>query len=312
MPETRNAVSQNGADPHAQAKRTTDISQLSLQTKALRYAFIANQHGREKIMATQLKPQNRTFPQGFLWGGAFAAHQMEGAYDEGGKGLSVTDISALRKDVSIEQRKQGDLSRADVREMLSHEGDWVFPKRWGIDFYHRYEEDLALLGKDGLGLNAIRLSFNWARIFPTGSESEACEQGLAFYDRLLDAVCANGMEPVMTVSHYEMPLALAMDHGGWHDRATIDKFCRLCQVLFDRYHDRVKRWILVNQINMVAHEGFNHLGVPTDETPDPTSARYQALHNEMVGCALATKYAHEHHPDIQIGVMLYADLAYPA
>ena len=263
-------------------------------------------------MTQQLLPARHSFPEGFFWGGAFAAHQMEGAWDEGGKGLSVTDISALRKDVPIELRMQGDLSRDQVREMLSHEDDWVFPKRWGIDFYHTYEDDLALLGREGLGLNAIRTSVNWSRIFPRGDEEEPCEEGLAFYDRLVDAMLANGMEPFITVSHYEMPLALAMDHGGWHDRATIGKFVRLCQVLFDRYHDRVKHWILVNQINMVAHEGFNQLGVPTDETDDPMSARYQALHNEMVACALATAYAHDTYPDLQIGVMEYANLAYPA
>ena len=263
-------------------------------------------------MSQQLLPARHGFPEGFLWGGAFAAHQMEGAWDEGGKGLSVTDISALRKDVPIELRMQGDLSRDQVREMLSHEDDWVFPKRWGIDFYPTYEEDLALLGRDGLGLNAIRTSVNWSRIFPRGDEEEPNEEGLAFYDRLVDAMLAQGMEPFLTVSHYEMPLALAMEHGGWHDRATIDRFVRLCQVLFDRLGDRVTHWILVNQINMVAHEGFNHLGVPTDETDDPTSARYQALHNEMVACALATADAHEHHPPLRIGVMEYANLAYPA
>ena len=263
-------------------------------------------------MTQQLLPARHSFPEGFFWGGAFAAHQMEGAWDEGGKGLSVTDISALRKDVPIELRMQGDLSRDQVREMLSHEDDWVFPKRWGIDFYHTYEDDLALLGREGLGLNAIRTSVNWSRIFPRGDEEEPNEEGLAFYDRLVDAMLAQGMEPFLTVSHYEMPLALAMEHGGWHDRATIDRFVRLCQALFDRLGDRVTHWILVNQINMVAHEGFNHLGVPTDETDDPLSARYQALHNEMVACALATAYAHDTYPDLQIGVMEYANLAYPA
>ena len=263
-------------------------------------------------MPTKLVNATHSFPKGFLWGGAFAAHQMEGAWDEGGKGLSVTDISAMRKDLPITQRAQGDLSREQVREMLSHQDDWIFPKRWGVDFYHTYEDDLHILGKDGLGLNALRTSFNWARIFPTGDELEPCEEGLAFYDRMIDTAVAEGMEPLMTVSHYEMPLALAMDHGGWYDRATIDKFVRLCKVLFDRYHNRVRRWILVNQINMVAHEGFNHLGVPTDETADPMSARYQALHNEMVACALATKYAHETYPELEIGVMEYANLAYPA
>ena len=130
-------------------------------------------------MTTQLLPARHSFPEGFRWGGAFAAHQMEGAWDEGGKGMSVTDISALRKDVPIELRMQGDLSRDQVREMLSHEDDWVFPKRWGIDFYHTYEGDLALLGHDGLGLNAIRTSVNWARIFPRGDEEEPNEEGLA-------------------------------------------------------------------------------------------------------------------------------------
>lgn len=263
-------------------------------------------------MTRRLVPWQTGFPNGFYWGGAFAAHQMEGAWDEDGKGLSVTDISPLRKDVPIDQRMQGDLSRNQVREMLSHEDEWVFPKRWGIDFYHTYESDLAMLGRDGLGLGAMRTSINWSRIFPTGDEAEPNEKALAFYDRMIDAMIAQGMEPFLTVSHYEMPLALAMDHGGWHDRATIDKFVCYCRVLFDRYHDRVRHWVLVNQINMVAHEGFNHLGVPTDETNDPLSARYQALHNEMVACALASAYAHATYPDLRIGVMLYADLAYPA
>ncbi len=252
-----------------------------------------------------------TLPADFLWGGGFAAHQMDGAYDEGGKGLSVTDISALRRDLPIEQRKQTDLSRDRVRELLADDS-LTFPKRWGIDFYHRYESDLALLGREGLGLNAFRTSFHWSRFFPTGDEAEPNPEAFTYYDALLDAMVANGMEPVMTVSHYEMPLALALDHAGWLDRATIDKFVRYCQVLFDRYHDRVRRWILVNQINMVAHEGFNHLGVPTDETDNPVQARYQALHHEMVACTLATAYAHEHYPELEIGVMEYADLSYPA
>ena len=263
-------------------------------------------------MTTTLTSATHTFPQGFLWGGAFAAHQMEGAWDEGGKGLSVTDISALRKDVPIEKRMQGELTRAQIRHAIDNAEGYVFPKRWGIDFYHTYASDLALLGREGLGLSALRTSINWARIFPNGDDEQPCEEGLAFYDRLIDAMVAQGMEPFMTVSHYEMPMNLALSYGGWHNRRTIDFFCRYCQVLFDRYHDRVKHWILINQINMVAHEGFNHLGVPLDETSDPLSARYQALHNEMVGCALATKYAHETYPDLQIGVMEYADLAYPA
>lgn len=251
-------------------------------------------------------------PRGFLWGGGFSAHQMEGAYAEGGKGLSVTDISPLRSDLPLEQRTQGDLTRAQIRDLLGNRAGLRFPKRWGIDFYHRYPDDLKLLGKDGLGLTALRASFNWARIFPHGDDAEPNEEGLAFYDRLIDAIIANGMEPVMTVSHYEMPLDLALRYGGWHSRRTIELFNRYCRVLLDRFHARVKRWILVNQINMVAHEGFNHLGVPLDQTSDPISARYQALHHEMVACAQVTRYAHQAYPGLEVGVMLYADLAYPA
>ena len=251
-------------------------------------------------------------PEGFLWGGAFAANQMDGAFDQGGKGLSVTDISELRKDVAIDKRTQGELARGQIKELLASGEDRVFPKRWGIDFYHTYPQDLALLGHDGLGLSAFRTSFNWSRVFPQGDEPEANSEALAYYDSLLEEIERNGMEPLMTVSHYEMPLNLALSYGGWLNRACIDFFFTYAATLLDRYHDKVKRWILVNQINMIAHEGFNHLGVPLDETDAPLSARYQALHNEMVACAKVTAYAHEHYPDVEIGVMEYADLAYAA
>jgi 6-phospho-beta-glucosidase len=140
-----------------------------------------------------LRPARHTFREDFLWGGAFSAHQTEGAWDEGGKGMSVTDISALRKDVPLELRMQGDLSRAQVRDLIAHEDELVFPKRRGIDLYHTFGDDFALLGRDGLGLSAIRTSVNWSRIFPTGDEEEPCEGGLAFYDRLVDAMLAQGI-----------------------------------------------------------------------------------------------------------------------
>lgn len=252
-----------------------------------------------------------SLPVDFLWGGGFAANQMEGAYKEGGKGLCMADINEWRKDKEVTKRYNEEVTQSYLEECLQGDGK-IFPKRRGIDFYHTYREDLKRLGKDGLGLNAFRTSINWSRIFPTGEEDTPNEDGLAFYDELIDEIIKNGMIPVLTVSHYEMPLNLAVKYHGWHSRKLIALFEKYCRVVFDRYHEKVKMWILVNQINLIVHESFNHLGVTQDAFDDPISAKYQALHHEMVACAAATKYAHENYPDLQIGVMEYGGLAYPA
>lgn len=253
----------------------------------------------------------KKLPSDFLWGGGFAANQMEGAYQEGKKGLCLADINEWKRGTEITKRYNEEVTQGYLEECIRGK-DKIFPKRWGIDFYHTYKEDLKRLGKDGLGLNAFRTSINWSRIFPTGEEPEPNEEGLAFYDRLIDEIIRNGMTPVLTVSHYEMPLNLALQYRGWHSRKLISLFEKYCRVLFDRYHEKVKLWILVNQINLIVHESFNHLGVVQDAFEDPVSAKYQALHHEMVACAAATRYAHEQYPDIQIGVMEYGGLAYPA
>lgn len=252
------------------------------------------------------------FPKDFLWGGAVAANQIEGAYDVDGKGLCVADINEFRSDILIQDKHNGELD-SDYIIKASQDGESdgrVFPKRWGIDFYHTYKEDLRLLSE--LGLKSFRTSINWARIFPTGIEEEPNEKGLQFYDNLIDEIIKNGMEPMITISHYEMPLALTLEYSGWYSRELIDFFERYCKVLFDRYHDRVKLWIVVNQINLIGHESFNHLGIAKDKVHDLISAKYQAVHNEMVACGKAAKYAHETYPDLQIGMMLCGGPSYPA
>jgi 6-phospho-beta-glucosidase len=188
--------------------------------------------------------------------------------------------------------------------------DRIFPKRRGIDFYHTYKEDLKLLA--GLGLKSFRTSINWARIFPKGDELEPNEAGLKFYDDLIDEIIANGMEPLITCSHYEMPLYLTTAYTGWYSREVIDFFERFCKVIIDRYQDRVKKWIIVNQINLIGHESFNHLGVAEDKVENLREAKYQAVHNEMVACARVTKYAHDHYPDLEMGMMLCGGPAYAA
>lgn len=185
-----------------------------------------------------------------------------------------------------------------------------FPKRWGIDFYHNFEEDLKLLPE--FGLKTLRTSINWSRIFPNGDDTEPSEEGLVFYDRLIDAVIANGMEPMIACSHYEMPVALTLNYNGWASRKLIDLFGRYCKVLFNRYHDRVKLWILINQINLVSAESFNHLGICADKVENLAEAKFQGVHNEMVACARATHYAHKKYPELQIGIMLCGGSDFPS
>lgn len=249
------------------------------------------------------------FPKDFMWGGAVAANQLEGAWDVDGKGMCIADINEFRDDIAIEKKSNAELTRDYVKEAIAST-DKIFPKRHGIDFYHTYKEDLKLLA--GLGLQTFRTSINWSRIFPNGDDEAPNEAGLQFYDDLFDEIRKYGMEPMITVSHYEMPLNLTMAYKGWYSREVIDFFVKYCNTVFDRYAGKVKYWILVNQINLIGHESFNHLGVAEDAVDDLKSAKYQAVHNEMVACARATKYAHQHYPDMQIGMMLCGGPDYPA
>ena len=170
----------------------------------------------------------RKFPDHFLWGGALAANQCEGAYDVGGKGLCIADINEYKANVELKKKSNKEISAKDIDEMLA-DPTRVFPKRHGIDFYHTYKEDLKLLA--GTGMNALRISINWARIFPMGDEAEPNEEGLRFYDSLIDEMIANGLEPMVTISHYEMPLNLALKYNGWYNRRTIDFFSLDCPAL---------------------------------------------------------------------------------
>lgn len=249
------------------------------------------------------------FPKDFMWGGAVAANQLEGAWDVDGKGMCIADINEFRDDIAIEKKGNEELTLEYVKAAMTST-DKIFPKRHGIDFYHTYKEDLKLLA--GLGLKTFRTSINWSRIFPNGDDETPNEAGLRFYDDLFDEIRKYGMEPMITVSHYEMPLNLTIAYKGWYSREVIDFFVKYCNTIFDRYAGKVKYWILVNQINLIGHESFNHLGVAEDVVDDLRSAKYQAVHNEMVACARATKYAHEHYPDMQIGMMLCSGPDYPA
>jgi 6-phospho-beta-glucosidase len=249
------------------------------------------------------------FKKGFLWGGAVAANQCEGAWQEGGKGWCVADINEFRDDIPLNKRYNEETTTSAVkRAMEDQEG--IYPKRWGIDFYHTFREDLKLL--KGLGINSFRTSINWARIFPNGDEAEPNEEGLKFYDALIDEIISNGMTPLITISHYEMPLNLTLNYVGWYSREVIDFFVRYCETLFDRYKGKVKYWIIVNQINLIVHESFNHLGIAEDKVENLLEAKYQGVHNEMVACAKAAKYARKIDPETHVGVSFCDGISYPA
>ena len=242
-------------------------------------------------------------------GRGFGRNQMEGAWKEGGKGWCLADINRAQYDIPPSERYNMEIDTAYIEKAMK-EDDLLYPKRRGIDFYHTFKEDLKLLA--GTGMNSLRTSVNWARIFPEGDEEKPNEEGLKFYDDLIDEIIRNGMEPMITVSHYEMPLNLTMKYTGWYSRQLIGFFTRYCEVLFERYKGKVKKWIIVNQINLIVHESFNHLGVAADKVDNLLEAKYQAVHNEMTACAIATKRAHEIDPENQIGMMFCSNLTYPA
>ena len=224
------------------------------------------------------------FPDGFLWGGATAANQLEGAYDVGGKGLSVQDVMP--------------------RGIMAPPTDVPTPdnlKLEAIDFYHRYAEDIALLAE--MGFKVFRFSIAWSRIFPLGDETEPNEEGLAFYDRVLDELEKHGIEPLVTISHYETPLHLARTYDGWADRRMIG--------FFERYGGRVRYWLTFNEINSVLHEPFMSGGIATPKGELSDQDLYQAIHHELVASAAATRIAHEVDPDIRVGCMILAIPFYP-
>lgn len=250
------------------------------------------------------------FPANFLWGGAIAANQAEGAWNLAGKGPSMADIEEL----PLEYSRTKVVGFTHTKEELieaSQDTSRFYPRRNAIDFYYTYKEDLALLKE--MGFKCFRTSFNWTRIFPKGDELIPNEEGLKFYDDLIDEMIKNGIEPIMTISHYEMPIYLITEYGGWYSKKVMDCFVRFCEVLLNRYHGKVKYWIIFNQINSLGGWGeFASLGMIKDGYDDWESAKFQATHHQFVASARVTQLAHQIDKNLKIGLMLGDDTSYPA
>ena len=245
------------------------------------------------------------FRKDFLWGGACAANQFEGAWNVDGKGISVPDLCTNGT------KRNPKCITTEIRE------NRFYPSHEAIDFYHHYKEDIALFAE--MGFRVFRTSINWTRIYPTGMEEEPNEKGLVFYENVFKECKKYGIEPLVTLSHYEMPYALVEKYNGWADRNVIALFEKYCYTVFDRYQNLVKYWLTFNEIN----GGVTPLGTtlslstvrgyegPVADAPVSPQVRFEALHHQLLASAKVVAYAHEHYPQFQMGDMNVFLTAYP-
>jgi len=238
----------------------------------------------------------------FLWGGALAAHQFEGGWNVGGKGPNVIDVmTAGAHGVAREITETIDPTK-------------YYPNHEAIDFYHRYKEDISLFAE--MGLKCLRTSISWTRIFPNGDEETPNEEGLKFYDAVFDELLAHGIEPVITLSHFEMPLHLAKEYGGFRSRKVVDYFVKFSEVCFNRYQDKVKYWMTFNEINNQMDTNnpiflWTNSGVTVKPGENPTEVMYQVAHHELLASAKAVIIGKKINPDFEIGCMISHVPIYP-
>lgn len=252
------------------------------------------------------------FPDGFLWGGALAANQCEGAWNVDGKGPSVADATRRKTDVDPKDYKGSHaISSADIETAMAFEGTGPYGKRRGNDFYHRYTEDLDLMAE--MGFKTLRVSIQWTRLFPTGEEAEPSSAGIAFYRGLFQAMAERGIEPLVTLHHYEQPLATVFNRNGWYDRGMIDLFERFAEVCFREFGQWITYWMTFNEVDSIFRHPFTTAGLLEDRFPGKNMEEvcYQALHNQLVASARVTRLMHSLLPGSRMGCMLTKTLHYP-
>lgn len=241
------------------------------------------------------------FSKGFLWGGATAANQCEGSIFEAGRGMANVDVCPLGKDRNA--------VITGHMKMLEMKEGYHYPAAEAIDFYHHYAEDIKLFGE--MGFKVYRMSIAWTRIFPRGDEQEPNEEGIKFYKQVFQECRKYGIQPLVTISHFDCPIYLIEKFGGWRSREMIDCYLHLCEVLFEQFKEDVTYWLTFNEINMILHAPFMGAGIYFEDGEDEDRIKYQAAHHELVASALAVRMAHEINPDNQVGCMFAAGSAYP-
>lgn len=241
------------------------------------------------------------FPKDFLWGGAIAANQAEGAYLEGGKGLTTVDTIPHGKDrLSV---------KLGIEKRFSLRDDEYYPSHVGIDFYHRYKEDIALMAE--MGFTVFRTSIAWSRIYPNGDELTPNAEGIAFYRDMFAECKKYGIEPLVTLCHFDVPMHLVKEYGSWRNRKMVEFFTRYARTCFEAFDGLVKYWLTFNEINILLHSPYSGAGLVFEEGDNKEQVKYQATHHELLASALATKIAHEVNPDNQVGCMLAGGNFYP-
>lgn len=277
--------------------------------------FYDNKNAKINLLSKGGKMKNldlkKKFPQNFLWGGATAANQLEGGWNKGGKGLSVSDVytfdSSRPKSEWLNQWVE--MTHSQVQEALDPNSKKYYPKRVGNDFYNHYKEDIAMFGE--MGFKCYRMSIAWTRIFPRGDEENPNEEGLKFYDNIFDECLKYGIEPMVSLSHYEMPLTLALEYGGWYNRKCVDFYVKFVETCFKRYKDKVKYWLTFNEINCIKHHLFVSAGIIEEGLENIEQKRWQSAHHQFVASAIATKRCHEIIPDSKVGCMVSYQLLVP-
>jgi 6-phospho-beta-glucosidase len=241
------------------------------------------------------------FKKGFLWGGATAANQCEGGYSEGNRGLANVDVVPYGADrMAVITGKM---------KMFDFDENHSYPAKEAIDMFHHFRDDIKLFGE--MGFKTYRLSIAWSRIFPNGDEDMPNEDGLKFYEELFNECHKYGIEPLVTITHFDCPMHLIKTYGSWRSRKLVDFYERLCRTLFTRYKGLVKYWLTFNEINMILHAPFMGAGLFFEADENEDQVKFQSAHHELVASAIATKIAHEIDPDNKVGCMLAAGSNYP-
>ncbi len=241
------------------------------------------------------------FKEGFLWGGATAANQCEGAYDLDGRGVANVDLIPIGED------RLHTILGENVS--LEFADDYFYPAKEAIDMYHRYKDDIALFAQ--MGFKVYRLSIAWSRIFPEGDEEEPNEKGLSFYENIFRECRKYGIEPLVTIVHFDCPLGLIKKYGSWRNRKMVDFYLSLCRTLFTRFKGLVRYWLTFNEINMLMHAPFMAAGIAFEENENKDEIKYIASYHELLASAEATKLAHEIDPENKVGCMMAGGDYYP-